>query len=78
MHTRLTSVTDLPRSIPIMRSYDALTASFPAQGESHVLVIWAADVRAPRVQAELATLEGALRASPDFALKPHARGRDFA
>jgi RND superfamily putative drug exporter len=68
MHTRLPSATDLPRSIPIMRSYDALTAAFPTKGESHTLVLKAADVRAPRVQAALAGLERQLRADPDFAL----------
>ena len=69
MHTRLTSETDLPRSIPIMRSYDALTAAFPAQGASHSLVLAAADVRAPRVQSQVASLERQLRADPDFALR---------
>jgi putative drug exporter of the RND superfamily len=68
MNTRLTSETDLPRSIPIMRSYDALTASFPAQGDTHELVIKAADVRTPQVQGALARLEHTLRADPDFAL----------
>ena len=47
MHTRLPSDTDLPRSIPIMRSYDALTAAFPSQGDTHELVVKAPDVRAP-------------------------------
>jgi putative drug exporter of the RND superfamily len=70
MHTRLTSSTDLPRSIPVMRSYDALTAAFPAQGESHTLVVTAPDVRAPRVQNGIARLERRLRADPDFALRP--------
>jgi RND superfamily putative drug exporter len=69
MHTRLTSSTDLPRSIPIMRSYDALTAAFPAQGESHMLVVKALDVRAPDVQRGIAELERDLRADPDFALR---------
>ena len=68
MNTRLTSDTDLPRSIPVMRSYDALTAAFPAQGNAHELVIKAADVRAPQVQSSLAGLERRLRADPDFAL----------
>ena len=68
MHTRLPSVTDLPRSIPIMRSYDALTAAFPSQGDAHELVIKAPDVRAPQVRSELARLESRLRADPDFSL----------
>jgi RND superfamily putative drug exporter len=68
MHTRLPSVTDLPRSIPIMRSYDALTAAFPSQGDSHELVVKAPDVRAPGVRTELTRLETRLRADPDFSL----------
>jgi RND superfamily putative drug exporter len=68
MHTRLTSAKDLPRSIPIMRSYDALTAAFLSQGDTHTLVLEAADVRAPRVQSEVRNLERELRGNSDFAV----------
>jgi putative drug exporter of the RND superfamily len=30
----------LPRSIPIMRTYDAMTAAFPQTGFAHTVVIW--------------------------------------
>jgi RND superfamily putative drug exporter len=33
----------LPRSIPVMRSYDAMTAAFPQTGFAHTVVVWSGD-----------------------------------
>jgi RND superfamily putative drug exporter len=33
----------LPRSIPVMRSYDAMTAAFPQTGFAHTVVVWSED-----------------------------------
>ena len=30
----------LPRSIPVMRTYDAMTAAFPQTGFAHTVVVW--------------------------------------
>jgi RND superfamily putative drug exporter len=35
----------LPRSIPVMRTYDAMTAAFPQTGFAHTVVIWTDDGR---------------------------------
>ncbi len=35
----------LPRSIPVMRSYDAMTAAFPQTGFAHTVVVWSDDGR---------------------------------
>ena len=40
MRTGETGAASLPRSIPIMKTYDALTAEFPQTGFAHTVVVW--------------------------------------
>ncbi|MET7276884.1 MMPL family transporter [Kribbella sp. NPDC005582] len=47
---------DLPRTTPVMKAYDRLTAAFPSTGTSHEVAIKAPANQAPAVQAALAEL----------------------
>ena len=57
LHTQLPSFVDLPKSIPIVRTYDAIQAAFPGAQTPASVVVEAADVTAPKVQAQIASLE---------------------
>jgi uncharacterized membrane protein YdfJ with MMPL/SSD domain len=63
MHTKLPSLSDLPRSIPVMHSYERIQQSFPGAQTPAVVAVQAADVQAPAVQAGIARLEQAALAS---------------
>ncbi|HEX5493776.1 MAG TPA: MMPL family transporter [Mycobacteriales bacterium] len=73
LRTALPGTADLPRSIPIMRSYDRLNAAFPDQGAEHEVVVTATGP-APLSRAGVTTAAGALSrqasASGLFALDP--------
>ena len=56
MNLKLTSESDLPRTIPIMQSYDRMTTAFPSTGASHLLAVRAPANQLPQVKAELAEL----------------------
>jgi RND superfamily putative drug exporter len=56
MTLKLPSEADLPRSIPIMQSYDRMTAAFPSTGASHLVAVQAPAAELPRVKAALADL----------------------
>jgi putative drug exporter of the RND superfamily len=56
MNLKLTSEADLPRTIPVMQSYDRMTAAFPSTGASHLLAVRAPANQLPQVKAELADL----------------------
>ena len=43
MRTGEAGADSLPRSIPIMKSYDAMTAAFPQTGFAHTVVVWSPD-----------------------------------
>ncbi|WP_405061231.1 MMPL family transporter [Kribbella sp. NBC_01505] len=47
---------DLPRTTPVMKAYDRLTAAFPSTGTSHEVAIKAPANQAPAVKAALADL----------------------
>jgi RND superfamily putative drug exporter len=70
----------LPRSIPIMQTYDAMTAAFPQTGFAHTLAIWSDD-NAPldkaAVQNGVATLVSKAELSGQFADLSEAKV-DFA
>lgn len=76
MRTALPGVSDLPRSIPIIGSYDRLNAAFPDQGDSHTVVVTATGSR-PLSRAEVSAAVGNLSrqaaASGLFALDTPAR-----
>jgi RND superfamily putative drug exporter len=57
LHTQLPSFTDLPKSIGIVRTYDAIQAEFPGAQTPAVLVVRAPNVAAPDVRQALAQLK---------------------
>jgi RND superfamily putative drug exporter len=67
MRTSLGSTEDLPRSIPAVQSYDRLTAVFPSEGASDVVVVRAAPEQAAAVRAALLDLSGRAAVDPHFA-----------
>jgi RND superfamily putative drug exporter len=56
MKLKSTGVADLPRSIPVVQSYDRLTEAFPSEGTTHVVAVRAEPRQAARVRAELTEL----------------------
>jgi putative drug exporter of the RND superfamily len=67
MTLKLPTATDLPRSIPIMNSYDRLTAAFPSSGETHTVAIAAPAADLPKVLAAVAELDRRVAVNPLFA-----------
>jgi uncharacterized membrane protein YdfJ with MMPL/SSD domain len=57
LHTQLPSFTDLPKSIGIVRTYDAIQKEFPGAQTPADVVVQAADVTAPAVKTAIAELE---------------------
>jgi RND superfamily putative drug exporter len=57
MHTINPGIAGLPRSLPIMQTYDRLQAAFPGGAEPAVIAVEANDVTAPAVQAGIAALK---------------------
>ncbi len=67
MQTSLPGVADLPRSIPVMQSYDRLTDGFPTEGAVHVVAVEAPAERSAEVRAALLDLDARAGANPRFA-----------
>jgi len=63
MHTKLPSFTDMPRELPIVKTYKAVVAAFPGAPTPADVVVHAADVRAPAVSTAIRRLERAAVAS---------------
>ncbi|MGH3049809.1 MAG: MMPL family transporter [Gaiellaceae bacterium] len=57
MHTQLPSFTDLPKSLPIVRTYESIQRAFPGAQTPAEVVIAADDVKAPQVQQAIGRLE---------------------
>jgi RND superfamily putative drug exporter len=57
MHTQLPSFTDLPKSLPIVRTYESIQKSFPGAQTPAKVVVAAKDVRSPQVQRAVGELE---------------------
>jgi uncharacterized membrane protein YdfJ with MMPL/SSD domain len=57
LHTQLPSFTDLPKSIGIVRTYDAIQETFPGAQTPADVVVKSADVTAPAVENAIAQLE---------------------
>jgi RND superfamily putative drug exporter len=57
MHTKLPSFTDLPRDLPIVNTYDRVTAAFPGSPVPAEVIVAAPDVKSPELQRQLAALE---------------------
>jgi uncharacterized membrane protein YdfJ with MMPL/SSD domain len=58
MHTKQTGTDDISRkAFPVLKVYDHIQESFPAEKSAAAVVIQAPDVRSPGVQAGIASLE---------------------
>jgi uncharacterized membrane protein YdfJ with MMPL/SSD domain len=57
MHTKLPSFTDMPRELPIVKTYKAVVAAFPGAPTPAEVVVKAHDVRAPLVASAIGALE---------------------
>ncbi|HEU5476302.1 MAG TPA: MMPL family transporter [Gaiellaceae bacterium] len=57
LHTQLPSFTDLPKSLPIVRTYEAIQRAFPGAQTPAKVVVAADDVRAPQVQQAISRFE---------------------
>ena len=57
IHTKLLSFSDLPKSISIVKTYDAIQAEFPGSPAPAEVVLRASDVTTPAIQAQLASLK---------------------
>jgi uncharacterized membrane protein YdfJ with MMPL/SSD domain len=57
IHTKLLSFTDLPRDIPIVKTYIEIQKAFPGAQTPAQVVVEAPDVRAPAVQTAISSLE---------------------
>ena len=57
LHTQLPSFTDLPRSLPIVRTYERIQTAFPGAQTPATVVVKALDVTSPRVRNAVAALE---------------------
>jgi RND superfamily putative drug exporter len=66
MHTINPGVAGLPRSLPIMQTYDRIQAAFPGGPLPALIAVQADDVNAPEVQAGIAKLRHAAAQSTDF------------
>jgi RND superfamily putative drug exporter len=67
MKLKSSGAEDLPRAIPVMQSYDRLTAAFPSEGTTHVVAVRAQPDQAADVKAELTELSNRTQNDPLFA-----------
>ena len=66
LHTQLPSFTDLPKSLPIVRTYDQIQRAFPGAQTPAKVVIAADDVTTPQVQGAIADLKRRALASGEM------------
>jgi uncharacterized membrane protein YdfJ with MMPL/SSD domain len=57
LHTQLPSFTDLPKSLPMVRTYEAIQRAFPGAQTPAKVVVAAGNVTSPRVQRAIGSLE---------------------
>ncbi len=69
MHTSLPGASELPRSIPIVRTYDRIQKAFPGGSEPADVGIQAHDVRTPAIQAAIKDLIAKANRTPGL-LRP--------
>jgi RND superfamily putative drug exporter len=67
LNVRWESTGDLPRSMPVMQSYDRMTEAFPAEYAAHKIVVRAGADRAGRVTAALHQVIDQTTGNPLFA-----------
>jgi RND superfamily putative drug exporter len=63
LRTKLPGFSDLPRGLAIVQTYRQMQSAFPGASSPATVVVQAADVRAPRVQKEIARLRSRALAS---------------
>ncbi len=66
MHTKLPGFTDMPKDLPIVRTYDDLIKAFPGAPTPADVVVRAPDVRAPAVAAAIRRARSEATASGQF------------
>ena len=57
MHTVVSGAEDLPRDIPVVQTYDRVTAAFPGEAAGATVVVEADDVTSGPVAAAIADLK---------------------
>ena len=67
MKLKSSTAADLPRSIPVMQSYDRLTEAFPNEGTNHLVAVRAEPGQAAQVRAELTELSRRTQDNPLYA-----------
>jgi len=67
MHTATPGVSDLPHTLPVLKTYDRIMTEFPGGGAPAVVVITADDVRAPQVAQGIEAMKTAALASGQMA-----------
>jgi len=63
LHTKVSGPDDLPRDIPVVQTFDRLTAAFPGEGAGATVVVEADDVRGGPVAAAISGLREQAAAS---------------
>ncbi len=66
LHTQLPSFTDLPKSLPIVSTYESIQRAFPGAQTPAEVVVAADDVTSPRVQHAVADLKRRALASGEM------------
>src|SRR5215212_9462277 len=66
LHTAAFSTDALPRTLPIMKTYDRIQAAFPGSGVPAVVAVQASDVTAPKVVGQMKALERQALATGEF------------
>jgi RND superfamily putative drug exporter len=64
MSTVVSGADDLPRDVPVVRTYDRVTAAFPGEGAGAKVVVEANDVRGGPVAAAIADLTAQAKQDP--------------
>ncbi|HXR41307.1 MAG TPA: MMPL family transporter [Acidothermaceae bacterium] len=67
MHTATPGVSDLPHTLPVLKTYDRIMTEFPGGGAPAVVVVTADDVRAPQVAQGIEAMKTAALASGQMA-----------
>ncbi len=67
MHTVVSGADDLPRDIPVVKTYDRLTAAFPGEAAGATVVVEAGDISSAPVTAAIADLRSEAEADPAVA-----------
>jgi RND superfamily putative drug exporter len=73
MKLQHTTDSDLPRTIPVMQSYDRLTAAFPSKGTHHLVEVRTASAHPEEIKAGLQRLVDRTKGDPLFAENGNAQ-----